>query len=125
MLDLSKKINVTLINTDVLIDKYVPNLVTVPFQVTYEYAQMIYDRTSSPRLDKVLKHWDRDNWGSIEQRQRLAYTILVELLAYQFASLVRWIEMQDKLFKDFNFDCFIEIGPSPTLDWHGHTNFAS
>ena len=99
-----------------LIDKYVPNLVAVPFQVTYEYAQMIYDHTSSPRLDKVLKHWDRDNWGSIEQRQCLAYTILVELLAYQFASPVRWIEIQDKLFKDFNFDCFIEIGPSPMLN---------
>ena len=98
-----------------LIDKYVPNLITVPFQVTYEYAQMIYDHTSSPRLDKVLKHWDCDNWGSIEQRQCLAYTILVKLLTYQFASLVRWIEMQDKLFKDFNFDCFIEIGPSPML----------
>ena len=97
--DLSKKINVTLINPDTLIGKYVPNLVAVPFQVTQEYAQMIYDQTSSPRLDKVLKNWDRDNWGGAEQRQRLTYTILVELLAYQFASPVRWIETQDRLFK--------------------------
>ena len=125
MLDLSKKINVALINTDMLIDKYVPNLVAVPFQVTYEYAQMIYDRTSSPRLDKVLKHWDRDNWGSIEQQQHLAYTILVKLLAYQFASPVRWIEMQDKLFKDFNFDCFIDNWTKSYADWHCHANFAS
>ena len=125
MLDLSKKINVALINTDMLIDKYVPNLVAVPFQVTDEYAQMIYDRTSSPRLDKVLKHWDRDNWGSIEQQQHLAYTILVKLLAYQFASPVRWIEMQDKLFKDFNFDCFIDNWTKSYADWHCHANFAS
>ena len=45
------------------------------------------------------------------QRQKLAYIILVELLAYQFASPVRWIETQDHLFKNFAF----EIGPSPTL----------
>ena len=98
-----------------LIGKYVPNLVAKPFEVTREYAQMIYDQTSSPRLDKVLKSWERDNWADDEHRQRLAYTILVELLAYQFASPVRWIETQDMLFTRFNFERFIEIGPSPTL----------
>ena len=98
-----------------LIGKYVPNLVAKPFEVTREYAQMIYDQTSSPRLDKVLRHWDRDNWADYEHRQRLAYTILVELLAYQFASPVRWIETQDILFTHYNFERFIEIGPSPTL----------
>ncbi|EJD06870.1 fatty acid synthase [Fomitiporia mediterranea MF3/22] len=112
---LSKKINVALINPDMLIGKYVPNLVAKPFEVSREYAQMIYDQTSSPRLDKILKNWERDNWADDEHRQRLAYTILVELLAYQFASPVRWIETQDVLFTHFNFERFIEIGPSPTL----------
>lgn len=98
-----------------LIGKYVPNLVAKPFEVSLEYAQLIYDQTSSPRLDKILRHWERDNWSSPELRQRLAYTILVELLAYQFASPVRWIETQDILFQHFNFERFIEIGPSPTL----------
>ena len=98
-----------------LIGKYVPNLIAQPFAITREYAQRIYDQTSSPRLDKVLKNWERDDWGGKEQRQRLAYTILVELLAYQFASPVRWIETQDMLFKHFNCERFIEIGPSPTL----------
>lgn len=98
-----------------LVDKYVPNLIAKPFQVTKEYAQLIYDQTLSPRLDKVLRKWDQENWGSQEQRQKLAYVILVELLAYQFASPVRWIETQDILFQHYKFERFIEIGPSPTL----------
>ncbi|KAL0065236.1 fatty acid synthase alpha subunit Lsd1 [Marasmius tenuissimus] len=112
---LSKKINPAHLNPDVLIGKYIPNLIAKPFDVTREYAQIIYDQTSSPRLDKVLKKWDQDQWGSEEQRQRLAYIILVELLAYQFASPVRWIQTQDLLFKRYSFERFIELGPSPTL----------
>ena len=98
-----------------LVGKYVPNLIAKPFEVTKEYAQIIYDQTLSPRLDKVLRKWDQENWGSSEQRQKLAYVILVELLAYQFASPVRWIETQDILFQQYKFERFIEIGPSPTL----------
>ncbi|KAI0918227.1 hypothetical protein AcV7_007029 [Taiwanofungus camphoratus] len=112
---LSKKINPAHLNPDTLIGKYVPNLVTKPFEVSREYAQIIYDQTLSARLDKVLRKWDQENWGSPEQRQKLAYIILVELLAYQFTSPVRWIEMQDILFTRYDFECFIEIGPSPTL----------
>ncbi|KAF7965824.1 hypothetical protein HWV62_41719, partial [Athelia sp. TMB] len=112
---LSKKINVAQVNPDVLIGRYIPNLVAKTFDVTQEYAQLIYDQTSSPRLDKVLKKWDQDNWAAPAQRQKLAYIILVELLSYQFASPVRWIETQDLLFKDFKFERFIEVGPSPTL----------
>ncbi|KAI0311286.1 acyl transferase domain-containing protein, partial [Amylostereum chailletii] len=112
---LSKKVNPAQLNPDMLEGKYVPNLVAKPFAVTKEYAQLIYDQTSSPRLSKVLKKWDEEHWGDAEQRQKLAYTILVELLAYQFASPVRWIETQDLLFTHFKFERFIEIGPSPTL----------
>ena len=98
-----------------LVGRYIPNLIAKPFDVTKEYAQIIYDQTSSPRLDKVLRKWDEEDWGSTEQRQQLAYVILVELLAYQFASPVRWIETQDLLFTVHDFERFIEIGPSPTL----------
>lgn len=98
-----------------LIGKYIPNLIAKPFEVSKKYAQVIYDQTSSPRLDKVLKKWDQENWAGAEQRQKLAYIILVELLAYQFASPVRWIETQDRLFSEFQFERFIELGPSPTL----------
>ncbi|KIY43927.1 fatty acid synthase [Fistulina hepatica ATCC 64428] len=112
---LSKKINPDHLNPDTLVGKYIPNLIALPFEVSREYAQIIYDQTSSPRLDKVLKQWDAENWGSEKQRQKLAYIILVELLAYQFASPVRWIETQDQLFTVFNFERLIELGPSPTL----------
>jgi fatty acid synthase subunit alpha len=110
-----KKIDPTQLNPDTLVDKYVPNLVAQPFQVTREYAQLIYDQTSSPRLDKVLDKWTEEKWGSAEKRQQLAYVILVELLSYQFASPVRWIETQDKLFSVYDFERLVEIGPSPTL----------
>lgn len=62
-----------------------------------------------------MRHWERDNWASPEQRQKLAYTILVELLAYQFASPVRWIQTQDLLFTHYNFERLVELGPGPTL----------
>jgi fatty acid synthase subunit alpha, fungi type len=113
--DLSKKINPNHLNPDMLVGKYIPNLVAKPFDVSREYAQIIYDQTSSPKLDKVLKKWDQDKWASAENRQKLAYIILVELLAYQFASPVRWIQTQDLLFTTFNFERLVEIGPSPTL----------
>ena len=68
-----------------------------------------------PRLDKALKNWERDNRTSPEQRQKLVYTILVEPLAYQFASPVQWIETQDLLFPHDNFERPVELGPGPTL----------
>lgn len=98
-----------------LIGQYVPNLIAEPFQVSLEYAQRIYDQTSSPTLEKIINNWEAENWGSSQQRQNLAYAILVELLAYQFASPVKWIQTQDVFFKQYNFERFIEIGPGPTL----------
>ena len=98
-----------------LVGKYIPNLIAKPFDVSREYAQIIYDQTSSPKLDKVLKKWEQEKWASAENRQKLAYIILVELLAYQFASPVRWIQTQDLLFTTFNFERLVELGSSPTL----------
>jgi malonyl CoA-acyl carrier protein transacylase len=94
---------------------YIPNLVASPFTVDKAYAELIYNRTSSPRLSKVLRKWDEERWDAPEQRQKLAWVLLVELLSYQFASPVRWIETQDLFFEQYKFERFIEIGPSPTL----------
>jgi fatty acid synthase subunit alpha, fungi type len=79
------------------------------------YAELIYNRTSSPRLSKVLRKWDEERWDAPERRQKLAWVLLVELLSYQFASSVRWIETQDLFFEQYKFERFIEVGPSPTL----------
>lgn len=50
-----------------------------------------------------------------EVEQELAHTLLVELLAYQFASPVRWIETQDVFLGDQMAERIVEIGPTPTL----------
>lgn len=50
-----------------------------------------------------------------EVQQELSHVLLTELLAYQFASPVRWIETQDVFLKDYNTERVVEIGPSPTL----------
>lgn len=50
-----------------------------------------------------------------EIQQELSHTLLTELLAYQFASPVRWIETQDVFLQQHNTERVVEIGPSPTL----------
>ena len=50
-----------------------------------------------------------------EVEQELAHTLLVELLAYQFASPVRWIETQDVILAERNTERIVEIGPADTL----------
>jgi fatty acid synthase subunit alpha len=50
-----------------------------------------------------------------EIQQQLSHTLLTELLAYQFASPVRWIETQDVFLQQHNTERVVEIGPSPTL----------
>ena len=80
-----------------LIGHYISNLIAKLFEVTKEYAQIIYDQMSSPCLDKVLQKWDEEDWGSVGKPQQLAYFILLKLLAYQFTSPIRRIETQDLL----------------------------
>ncbi|KAK5050839.1 hypothetical protein LTR84_003398 [Exophiala bonariae] len=50
-----------------------------------------------------------------ETQHTLAYTLLIELLAYQFASPVRWIETQAHILENAQIERVIEIGPSNTL----------
>ncbi|EED20866.1 fatty acid synthase subunit alpha, putative [Talaromyces stipitatus ATCC 10500] len=48
-------------------------------------------------------------------RKELGYALLTELLAYQFASPVRWIETQDVVLHQQKSERLVEIGPSETL----------
>jgi fatty acid synthase subunit alpha len=50
-----------------------------------------------------------------EVEQELAHTLLIELLAYQFASPVRWIETQDIFLSQTLAERIVEIGPAETL----------
>jgi fatty acid synthase subunit beta len=54
-----------------------------PFEVSKRYVQKIFEETSSPRMEEILKGWEKDNWDSAGKRQRLAYNLLTECLAYQ------------------------------------------
>ncbi len=82
---LSKRINIEAIRPNLLIGRYIPNLIAKPFELSKEYAEIIFNQTDSPRLERVLKNWERDGWASPEKEQRLTSTLVVELLAYQFA----------------------------------------
>ena len=60
-----------------------------------------------------------------EIEQELAHTLLVELLAYQFASPVRWIETQDVVLADKLTERIVEIGPADTLGGMARRTLAS
>ncbi|KAJ9060861.1 fatty acid synthase alpha subunit Lsd1 [Entomophthora muscae] len=109
------KIATTDVDVSKLTGKYIPNLTAAPFDLSKAYFARVLSITNSPRIAKVLKNWDDSTTFTPAQSQQLGYILLVELLAYQFASPVRWIETQDVLFKDFNVERLIEVGPSPTL----------
>lgn len=60
-----------------------------------------------------------------EIEQDLAHTLLVELLAYQFASPVRWIETQDVILAEKRTERIVEIGPADTLGGMAKRTIAS
>ena len=60
-----------------------------------------------------------------EVEQELAHTLLVELLAYQFASPVRWIETQDVILAEKVTERIVEIGPADTLGGMAKRTLAS
>jgi fatty acid synthase subunit alpha len=60
-----------------------------------------------------------------EVEQELAHTLLVELLAYQFASPVRWIETQDVILEKNRTERIVEIGPADTLGGMARRTLAS
>ncbi|KAF7856304.1 hypothetical protein EAF04_009832 [Stromatinia cepivora] len=60
-----------------------------------------------------------------EVEQELAHTLLVELLAYQFASPVRWIETQDVILDEKTTERIVEIGPADTLGTMAKRTLAS
>ncbi len=81
------------IDPALLVGRYVPNLVPRPFTLARPFVEEVADYVGSERLAAVLDDWDR--WSA--DPARLTRELLVELLAWQFASPVRWIETQDLL----------------------------
>ncbi|ETM01359.1 holo-[acyl-carrier-protein] synthase [Phytophthora nicotianae] len=91
--------------------RYIPNLVATPFSLERSYFQKVYAATRSRYLAEIL---DSKKWESASKAQ-LAHLLIVELLAYQFASPVQWIKTQQLLFSQGGVHRFVEIGPAPAL----------
>ncbi|WP_040732574.1 fatty acid synthase subunit beta domain-containing protein, partial [Nocardia tenerifensis] len=103
------------LHPEILVGRYIPNLVPRPFSLEREFIQEIADLVPSEPLAAVLA--DFDSW-SVRPKE-LCRVVLVELLAWQFASPVRWIETQDLLFTDtahggLGVERFVEIGLGAT-----------
>jgi fatty acid synthase len=104
---------------DLIIGRYIPNLVPRPFSLDRDFIQEIRDLVPAEPLDEILA--DYDTWR-YERPSEMTRTVLIELLAWQFASPVRWIETQDLLFTEeaaggLGVERFVEIGvkSAPTV----------
>ncbi|HZA08777.1 polyketide synthase [Mycobacterium sp.] len=104
---------------DLIIGRYIPNLVPRPFTLDRDFIQEIRDLVPAEPLDEILA--DYDTWRN-EKPREMARKVLIELLAWQFASPVRWIETQDLLFTEvaaggLGVERFVEIGvkSAPTV----------
>ncbi len=104
-----------------LVGRYIPNLVAVPFEMTRDFARKILDVVPSERIKAALD--DPKVWDSYAaDEQKLGRLLLTELLSWQFASPVRWIETQDLMFRATAHDGlgveeYVEVGlgNAPTL----------
>ncbi|MBV8179393.1 MAG: DUF1729 domain-containing protein [Mycobacterium sp.] len=104
---------------EVIVGRYIPNLVPRPFSLDRDFIQEIRDLVPAEPLDEILA--DYDTWLA-ERPFDMARTVFIELLAWQFASPVRWIETQDLLFTEeaaggLGVERFVEIGvkSAPTV----------
>ncbi|NEW41962.1 DUF1729 domain-containing protein [Nocardia cyriacigeorgica] len=103
------------LHPEVLVGRYIPNLVPRPFSLEREFVTEIAELVPSEPLAAVLA--DFDSWA--QRPAELCRVVLIELLAWQFASPVRWIETQDLLFTDtanggLGVERFVEIGLGAT-----------
>jgi len=103
----------------VLIGRYIPNLVPRLFTLDRDFIQEVRDLVPAEPLDEILA--DYDTWIT-ERPKELGRRLVIELLAWQFASPVRWIETQDLLFTEeaaggIGIERFVEIGvkSAPTV----------
>ena len=90
-----------------------------PFTLDRDFIQEIRDLVPAEPLDEILA--DYDTWLN-EKPRELCRKVVIELLAWQFASPVRWIETQDLLFIEeaaggLGVERFVEIGvkSAPTV----------
>lgn len=101
------------IDLDILVGRYIPNLVARPFALSKDFVESMTEVISSHLLDEILADFD----AALQNPMKLGRTLLIELLAWQFASPVRWIETQHLALTALNVDRFVEVGvgSAPTI----------
>ncbi|KAI9505404.1 acyl transferase domain-containing protein [Coemansia spiralis] len=112
---LKKHIQPCKVDVSALCSSYIPNLTAQPFEVSKKYFELALGATQSPVLQQALGQWDNTHLDSSEKEKQLAAELLIELLAYQLASPVQWINTQNQLFSGLGVRRIIEIGTSSIL----------
>ena len=92
-----------------LIGKYIPNVLAEPFSTKDVYIEKVWKVTQSPALAEIL-----NEDGEALSEDEKARLLVIELLAYQFAMPVQWIQTQHVLFSA-EIQRIIEMGPAPVL----------
>ena len=87
--------------------RYVPNLTGTMFRLEPAFLQEIVEACDSPVARGMLEQWDEHK----KVPDQAARALLVEVLAWQFASPVRWIQVQEALLEGpFAVERFVEVG---------------
>lgn len=104
-----------------LVGRYIPNLVARPFELTRSFVEAICEVVPARALQDLLDSdaaWE----AALAAPAQLTRLLLIELLSWQFASPVRWIETQDVLLRSaeaggLGVDEVVEVGlgAAPTL----------
>ncbi|KAJ2671787.1 fatty acid synthase alpha subunit Lsd1 [Coemansia spiralis] len=111
---LKKHIQPRKVDVSALCGRYVPNLTAQPFEVSKKYFELVLKITESPVLQQTLDQWEDASLNNPKKKQ-LAAELLTELLAYQLASPVQWINTQNQLFSGQGVRRMIEVGTSSIL----------
>ncbi len=100
------------VRLDVLEGHYIPNLVARPFELSVDFLDSILEVVPSESVKVLRKNFK----SAMKNPNEVAREILVELLAWQFASPVRWIETQNQIIT-MGIEEIVEVGlgASPTL----------
>ncbi|MDO4911772.1 MAG: DUF1729 domain-containing protein [Corynebacterium sp.] len=109
------------VDLDVLVGRYIPNLVARPFEVTADFVADMLKVAQHPIIEglhsQLTAHESGQQLLDAPSINKVARTMLVELLAWQFASPVRWIETQDLALTTLGIERFVEVGvgSAPTV----------
>ncbi|MCX7542273.1 DUF1729 domain-containing protein [Corynebacterium sp. P5848] len=105
------------LDIDALVGRYIPNLVARPFELTRDFAESILEVVPAEPLRELLGQDGAFEGLADTDPKALARLLLIELLSWQFASPVRWIETQALLLGKNGVERVVEVGlaSSPTL----------